>query len=99
MNKTHIWRTPYLAWRQYAALLLLYAWVGYALLEQESAPRQRWQRWLQGQKKADYTAEKDAVLTVYIWLEIVMQREAGTLAAWEGIRIVRERQARADGDG
>jgi hypothetical protein len=78
--------------RHYTALLLLSAWVGYEMLEEERGSRQWWRRWWPRQKHTDYTAEKDAVLVGYIWLEIVMQREEGTLPAWEGIRLVRERR-------
>jgi hypothetical protein len=78
--------------RHYAALLLLSAWVGYEMLEEERGSRQWWQRWWPRQKQTDYAEEKDAVLVGYIWLEIVMQREEGTLPAWEGIRLVRERR-------
>jgi hypothetical protein len=80
------------ALRHYIALLLLYAWLGYEILEEEEKPRQWWRRWRPRRKKQDYTAEKDAVLVGYIWLQIVMQREEGRLPAWEGIRIVRERR-------
>lgn len=69
------------AWRRCVALLLRYAWVGYEMWEAD-----------ENAKKTDYAVEKDAVLTAYLWLEIVIQREVGELPAWEGIRLVRERQ-------
>ncbi len=76
--------------RQYTARLLEYTWVGYGELEQMERPW--WQRWLPHPAKGRYAEDRQAILGVYWWLQIVDAREKGQLPAWEGIRIVRERQ-------
>jgi len=50
-------------------------------------------RWLPQRKRiSNYAADRQAILEVYWWLQIVEAREKGQLPAWEGIRIVRERK-------
>ncbi|MDM8557693.1 NACHT domain-containing protein [Candidatus Parabeggiatoa sp. HSG14] len=78
------------AWRQYMARIAEYSWIGYNELEQLEKPFW-WKRWL-FRRKVDYTEDKEAVLNLYWWLQVVMAREKGELPAWEGIRIVRERK-------
>jgi hypothetical protein len=42
-------------------------------------------------EKRDYSDEKQAMLEAAWWLYIMLEREAGRLPAWEGLRVVRER--------
>ena len=76
------------AWRKYTATIAEYIWIGYNEMEQECP---WWQLWLYRQK-SDYSKEKQVILDFYWSLQIVMAREQGQLPAWEGIRIVRERE-------
>ncbi len=78
------------AWREYAALLLLYVWLGYTLLDDKQTPRQWWRWWQRRRTGTAYQGDRDQLLAAYIWLDIVQQREAGMLHAYEGIRLVRE---------
>jgi hypothetical protein len=75
------------AWRQYAAYLVEYVVMGYEMLEKEE--RTWWQRL---RSKTSYQWEKHELAKLYTWLQIVIAREAGQLPAWEGIRVVRERE-------
>ena len=65
------------AWRKYTAKLAEFIWIGYIELEKIT--------------KSDYGKNKQAILNLYWWLQLVMAREEGQLPAWEGIRIVQER--------
>ena len=78
-----------MAWRKYLLKLSEYAWIGYEELEKEYKPSW-WQRLL-GRKPLDYNKEKQAILNLYWWLQIIILREQGKLPAWEGIRIVRDK--------
>jgi energy-coupling factor transporter ATP-binding protein EcfA2 len=79
------------AWRKYSAKIAEYAWIGYNELEKQKDNRPSWQRWL-SRRRFDYNEEKPDILNLYWWLQLVMAREEGKLPAWEGIRIVRERE-------
>ncbi len=83
------------AWREYVTLVLLYAWVGFTLLDnrRQSWRWWQWSRWRPRRRTDTPTQKRDALLAVYIWLDIVQQRKAGTLAACAGIRLVQERPA------
>ncbi|RKZ73917.1 MAG: hypothetical protein DRR19_30565, partial [Candidatus Parabeggiatoa sp. nov. 1] len=78
------------AWRQYIAIVAESIWIGYDKLEKLERPG--WKRWLFRRSQSDYCKDKQAILNLYWWLQIVMAREDGKLPAWEGIRIVRERE-------
>jgi energy-coupling factor transporter ATP-binding protein EcfA2 len=47
-------------------------------------------RWLK--RETSYHKEKRTLSNLYRWLQIVIAREEGKLPAWEGIRVVRERE-------
>ena len=50
-----------------------------------------WQRLLSQRKVRNYAREKEELALLYAWAKIVEARQKGELPAWEGIRIVRER--------
>ncbi len=77
------------AWRQYIARIAEYIWIGYNEQEKLESP---WERYLFRRRKSDYSEDKQAILNLYWWLQIVIARKEGKLPAWEGIRIVRERE-------
>gem|GEM_PF-5410926 len=70
--------------RSYAARSLEY----FCLHDYDSAPLGK--RLLNG-KAGGNNSERKALLCYYWWLQMVMARTEGKLPAWEGIRIVRER--------
>ena len=78
------------SWRRYSAYLAEYAVIGYNMLEKERETRSWWQRLLR-HEVANYAKEKEDMAAVYAWTKIVDARQKGELPAWEGIRIVRER--------
>jgi len=80
------------AWRKYSAKIAEYAWISYNELEKPKNNRPWRQRWLSRRSRIDYNEDKQDILNLYWWLQIVMAREEGKLSAWEGIRIVRERE-------
>ena len=80
------------AWRQYFVSLTEYILVGYDEFEKEKDNRPWWKRGLSRRRQIDFSEEKQAILNLQEWLKIVMAREEGTLTAYEGIRIVRERE-------
>jgi len=80
------------AWKKYTAKLA----ECYNELEKQKNNRPWWQRWL-SRRRIDYNKnkqneDKQAILNLYWWLKFIMAREEGKLPAWEGIRIVRERE-------
>jgi len=77
------------AWRRYIAYLVEYAVIGYEMLEKEE--HTGWQRLLFWRKVRSYAREKEIMAELYAWTKIVEARQKGELPAWEGIRIVRER--------
>jgi energy-coupling factor transporter ATP-binding protein EcfA2 len=79
----------HLAWRQYAACLAEYSVMGYQMLE--TGEHTWWQRLLR-RGKTSFHEDKRKLARLYSWLQIVIAREEGKLAAWEGIRVVRERE-------
>jgi hypothetical protein len=67
-----------------------YAYIGYGGLEKLNRPS-LWKRLLGRRGVLESLADsKQTAFKLYWWLQIVQAREAGTLPAWEGIRIVRE---------
>jgi len=73
------------AWFRYLGYLAEYAVIGYEMLEKKYS---WWQKLF---KLRSYTDEKEAMAAVYAWTKILEARLKGELPAWEGIRIVRER--------
>ncbi len=71
------------AWRKYVARIAETIWIGYNELERREKMPLR--------SKSSYAEEKELILKVHWWLRIIIAREEGNLSAWEGIRIVRER--------
>ena len=80
------------AWRHYLVSLTEYAVLGYDKLENKTDNRPWWKRWFSRLRQSDFAEDKQDILNLQEWLKIVMAREAGKLPAWEGIRIVRERE-------
>jgi hypothetical protein len=76
-------------WRRYLVKLTEYIWISYDKLE-----KKKWYSWLQRLlgRKSNYNKEKQAILNLHWWLQIITLREQGELPAWEGIRIVREKK-------
>jgi energy-coupling factor transporter ATP-binding protein EcfA2 len=79
------------ALRKYLTKLAEYTWIGYNELEKQKDNRSWWQRWF-SRRQIDYNEDRQALLNLYWWLQLVIAREEGQLPAWEGIRIVRERE-------
>jgi len=78
------------AWRQYAARLAKLLWKSYVALEQQHHARSRlWRFW---HRCPNYGKNKNMMLSLYWWLQIIVARQQGQLPAWESIRIVRERK-------
>jgi len=78
------------ALRRYVAYLAEYAVIGYEILGKEE--HTGWQRLLFWRKVRNYYArEKETMAELHAWAKIVEARQKGELPAWEGIRIVRER--------
>jgi len=77
------------AWRRYIHYLIEYAMIGYEMLEKEK--RSVWQRLLFWREVRNYAKEKETMAKLYAWTKVVDARQKGELPAWEGIRIVRER--------
>jgi hypothetical protein len=77
------------AWRRYIHYLIEYAMIGYEMLEKEK--RSVWQRLLFWREVRNYAKEKETMAKLYAWTKVVEARQKGELPAWEGIRIVRER--------
>jgi len=75
----------------YVVLLAKYAVIGYEMLEKEEDKRTWWQRLLFWRKVRSYAKEKERMAKLYVWTKVVEARQKGELPAWEGIRIVRER--------
>jgi len=73
------------AWFRYLGYLAEYAVIGYEMLEKKYS---WWQKLF---RLRSYTDEKEAMAAVYAWTKILEARLKGELPAWEGIRIVRER--------
>lgn len=78
------------AWRGYLLSLIEYALIGYDELEKQKHPW--WKRGLSRHRQTEFSEKKQGLLDLQDWLKIVMARETGTLSAYEGIRIVRERE-------
>jgi hypothetical protein len=80
------------AGQQYLLSLTEYTLLGYDELKNKKDNRPWWKASLSRRHKIDFSKEKQVFLDFKEWLKIVMAREAGTLTAYEGIRIVRERE-------
>jgi energy-coupling factor transporter ATP-binding protein EcfA2 len=74
------------ALRKYTVELTQAVWTRLNELEQQQKPP-LWQRY-----PTLYAKEKKLILNLHWWLRVVIAREEGQLPAWEGIRLVRERQ-------
>jgi energy-coupling factor transporter ATP-binding protein EcfA2 len=74
------------ALRKYTVELTQAVWTRLNELEQQQKPS-LWQRY-----PTLYAKEKKIILNLHWWLRVVIAREEGQLPAWEGIRLVRERQ-------
>jgi energy-coupling factor transporter ATP-binding protein EcfA2 len=77
--------------RKYTTEIAECIWLGYNELERLKRPPW-WKFWLSHHCKSDYSKDKQAILNLYWWVQIVMAREKEELSAWEGIRIVREKE-------
>ncbi|MCK5715939.1 MAG: NACHT domain-containing protein [Thiomargarita sp.] len=73
------------SWRKYVVQIADIIWIGYQTLEKKER--------LQLHAKVDYSEEKELILNLQWWLKILIARDDGNLSAWEGIRIVRKRNA------
>lgn len=74
------------ALRKYTVELTQAIWTRLNKLEQQQKPS-LWQRY-----PTLYAKEKKLILNLHWWLRVIIAREEGQLSAWEGIRLVRERQ-------
>jgi hypothetical protein len=79
------------AWQRYLAYLAEYAVFRSEMIEKEQDKRTWWQRLLSWQKVEGYVKQREKYTELYAWTKIVEARQKGELPAWEGIRIVRER--------
>jgi len=77
-------------WYRYIAYFAEYIAANYEVYD-ENHMYFWWQRLLSQRKVRNYAREKEELALLYAWAKIVEARQKGELPAWEGIRIVRER--------
>lgn len=89
--------TKFIHWQQaknqLAALIFEYAYRG-SQLQGEIDPRPWWYRWQWWSKPTNFNTQQQAYLELYWFYQIIQARENKNLKAWEGIRLVRERESR-----